>query len=179
MLLHSIILDDFSDRFDELRMFADFADFAGVVNPADGVLYPGIAEVPQFDILNRLRRLRFLGAIESPTIFMRLSAEGTKVPHWGHHDGIMGKYSLMLYLNRPEHCQGGTALLRHAEGEPTPEVWARDTNDQKQWEILSVCEMKTNRAFIFRSDLWHAALPIGGFGKDATDGRLLLTCFFS
>jgi hypothetical protein len=179
-MLHSITLDNFSWRFDEIRSFADHANYEDVTNPVDGVVYPGICrDVPEFDILNRLRRLRFLGPIENPTMFMRLSTEGTTPPHWAHSDESMGRYSLMLYLNRAEHAKGGTALLRHRDGEPDIEVWARDTNLPEQWEILSVCEMRPNRAFIFRSELWHAALPIGGFGKDATNGRLVLTVFFS
>ncbi len=178
-MLHSIIIDDFSRRFAEIREHADHADYSGVVSPVDGVEYPGIAHVPEFDVLNRLRRLRVLGPIQNPISFMRLSVEGSKPPHWAHHDASMGKYSLMLYLNRAEHCQGGTALLEHKQGEPTPEQWAADTYDPTQWRVLSLCEMVPNRAFVFRSDLWHAALPLGGFGKDASDGRLVYTVFFS
>lgn len=177
-MLHSMIIDDFSDRFHEIRNFADSADFSGYTNPVDGVVYPGICDdVPDFDVIERLKFV--IGDFESHVSFMRLSVDGCNPPHWAHHDGIMGKYSMMLYLNRKEHCAGGTALLEHVDGDPSPEVWARDTNRPDSWRTNSVCQMKPNRAFIFRSSLWHAALPMGGFGKDATDGRLLYTVFCS
>jgi hypothetical protein len=101
--------------------------------------------------------------------------------------------SLMLYLNRETHCRGGTEIVRFRNEElgegggdmeygPTDEygveIWKEYTNDQYAWERVNICEMKPNRAFIFDSRLMHRAAPIGGFGSNAQDGRLVLTVFF-
>lgn len=178
MNLHSLVLDDFLPDFSGWRAWADTAHFSDVINPADGVSYPGICDaVPTFGTRQRLESV--MGRqVRINALFMRLSLEGVQVPHQAHNDAVMGKFSMMLYLNRPEHCRGGTSLLRHIEREPDKETWERDTNDPEMWEVLSLCQMKSNRAFIFRSDLWHRAEPIGGFGTTAVDGRLVLTAFF-
>lgn len=180
MNLHSLIIDDFYPDFESLRQMADCSDFKDVLNPEDGVVYPGICQVEGLG-LERLLSETIGRPVSVSYQFMRLSLEGTKPPHWAHHDASMGEYSLMLYLNRAEHCRGGTALVEHAElGMDVPEhIWRRDTNRRHMWREISICPMAPNRAFIFRASMWHAALPIGGFGKDATDGRLVYTVFFS
>ncbi len=178
MNLHSAIIDDFHPEFDPLRSLADRSKFEDLTNPADGVVYPGICQTDHLGVPGMLSAF-LRRPVQVHYQFMRLSLEGSRPPHWAHHDGLMGKYSLMLYLNRPEHCKGGTALLEHADGEIDQATWKRDTNRSEMWRMMAICEMRPNRAFIFRSHLWHAALPMSGFGKDATDGRLVLTAFFS
>lgn len=179
-MLHSVILDDFLPDFAGWRAWADGLDYRGEVNPADRVTYPGIfADVPTFGMRSRLSQI--MGRpIALHELFLRLSLEGVHVPHQAHHDGLMGAYSCMLYLNRPEHCRGGTSLLEHVSGQdPDVATWERDTNTPEAWRVVSLCQMRANRAFVFRSDLWHRAEPIGGFGTDSANGRLVLTGFFS
>lgn len=183
MNLHSQIIDDFLPGFDVWRGMADRVEYRDVVSPTDGVTYPGIVDLSGL-------KMDFAGLLADVMgrpvtvnhLFLRLSLAGSKPPHWAHHDGLMGQYSLMVYLNRPEHCAGGTALLEHADewcdGPPDDATWLRDTNDPDMWRIVSRCPMVTNRAFIFRANLWHAALPLGGFGSGPEDGRLVLTAFF-
>lgn len=123
---------------------------------------------------------------ECRQLFLRRSLAGCKAPHQAHTDFSMGQFSLMVYLNRAEHCRGGTALLRNREtGEesnPTDaygeQVWRRDTNNPAAWDKTLMCAMKPNRAFIFKADLYHRAEPIGGFGADSKDGRMVMTMFF-
>lgn len=175
-----MIIDSFHPEYEQLRELADVCDYRDVVNPDDGVIYPGICPMEDLGIAELLAQ-----AIGRPVSinkqFLRLSLAGCEPPHWAHHDGVMGDYSLMLYLCRPEHCKGGTALLEHVQhGLDVPEdIWRRDTNRRERWQVTSTCPMASNRAFIFRSGLWHAAMPFGGFGQDAYDGRLVLTAFFS
>jgi hypothetical protein len=178
-MLHSVILDDFLPDFASWRAWADGCKFTDESNPADGVTYPAICTaVPTYGTIRRLSAV--MGRpIEITASFLRLSLGGAKAPHFAHHDGVMGDFSCMLYLNRPEHCAGGTALLDHVAGKIDEETWARDTNVPEKWRVKSLCEMVPNRAFIFRSTLWHAALPAGGFGSDARDGRLVWTTFYS
>lgn len=182
---HSLIIDDFLYDFDGWRAWADTAQYETITNPVDHVAYPGICKtVPDYGVRQRLSLI--LGApVHIRTLFLRLSLFGVQVPHFAHTDAVMGQYSLMLYLNRSEDCQGGTALVRHRMGldcnpgnAEEEELWMRDTNKALMWVPYMTCEMRPNRAFIFRADLMHAALPLGGFGSDAANGRLVLTAFF-
>lgn len=177
MTPHSLIIDDFLPDFAGWRAWADDCVYTDEINPVDGVTYPGICrDVPTWGTQQRLQGV--LGtAVTINTCFSRLSLHRSHVPHWAHNDASMGQYSLMIYLNRPEHCRGGTGLVRHIETDSV-EIAIADSNSPEMWDIYSTCEMKTNRAFIFRSDLMHAALPVGGFGHSPADGRLVMTAFF-
>lgn len=185
MILHSLIMDDFMPHFEVWREWADTLNYTAETNPVDGVSYPGIfAAVPTYGIHTRLEAV-LRSRVKINALFMRLSLKGVPAPHQAHSDSSMGMYSLMVYLNRPEHCVGGTSLVKHSSGfsaEPLTQeqyaLWVSDHSTPDKWEITSLCEMKANRAFIFRSDLLHRAEPLGGFGTDATNGRLVLTCFF-
>ena len=189
MQLHSMVVDDFLSYFDKVREWADGATFAPVTSPVDGVEYPGIcADIPdnlKAEVHFKLQ-LVLGGAVKINHIFARLTTEGTPVPHQAHNDATMGQCSFMLYLNRPEHCRGGTELVEHIArdmryGPETPddvEVWKAETNIRSVWEEYGGAQMKPNRAFIFDARLMHRAAPVGGFGKDAKDGRLVLTAFF-
>lgn len=185
----ALIIDDFFDDFPRVREWADGATYGDVVNPVDKVVYPGIChDIPEHiseEVSGKVEHsMDFL--IVPRTMFLRLSTLGSKAPHQAHTDVTMGQYSLMVYLNRAEHCAGGTALLRNREtGEETnpvdaygEQVWRRDTNNPAAWEKTLMCAMKPNRAFIFPAELYHRAEPIGGFGKTPKDGRLVLTLFF-
>lgn len=177
MIPHSIVIDGFLPDFDDWRAWADSQRYESVVNPADGVEYPGICkDVPTWGASQRLAAI-FGQPVNIKTAFMRLSTMGVQAPHQAHHDALMGQYSLMLYLNRAEHCRGGTSLVRHVSGDDVTH-WESDHNKPDMWRVYSLCEMRPNRAFIFRADLMHRAEPIGGFGSDASDGRLVYTAFF-
>lgn len=174
------IIDDFlpADVFELLREHCDTISYDGVKNPVDGVIYPGIS----IDIPKVVRQ--FFGAPKF--MFMRLSLAGVPVPHQAHTDSLMGSESLMFYLNRPKHCQGGTSLVRHLEtgmiGDPISkyavDCWKRDTNDPRAWEVYEMAQMQPNRCVIFDASLMHRAEPVGGFGSSPYDGRLVLTAFY-
>lgn len=174
------IIDDFlpSSVFSALREHCDKIPFQGVVNPIDGVIYPDIS----VDIPKAVRA--FLGSPK--TVFMRLSLLGVKAPHQAHTDTLMGRESLMLYLSRPEHCRGGTSLVKHIETGMTSDpktkeeeaIWKRDTNNPRAWMVYDIAVMQPNRAVMFDASLMHRAEPVGGFGTDAKNGRLVLTAFY-
>lgn len=185
-----LIEDDFLPDFSRARHWADNAVFADKQSPVDGVVYPGIcADIPQWlrdDIEAGITRMTGRRP-EVHHLFSRLSTEGMKAPHQAHTDSSMGGYSLMVYLNRPEDCRGGTALVRHkATGmDSNPEsyleelVWKRDTNKPDAWEETQRCEMKSNRGCVFPAERMHRAEPVGGYGTDSKHGRLVMTAFFS
>ncbi len=185
-----VIIDNFLESFDELRSYADTAVFSDVVNPVDGVAYPLIcADIPEgvkAEVIARLEDLKG-SPLEGVTLFMRRSPRGVPVPHAAHSDQSMGRYSLMLYLNRVEDCQGGTSFLSHrASGiSYAPEFHGFvdliniDQNNHDAWGVREMADMAPNRAVIFDASRIHRAEPVGGFGDTPGNSRLVLTCFFS
>lgn len=185
-----MIVDNAIDGFEALRAYADTAVFRDHRNGPDGVVYPLICTDVPAAVAAQVVGLAAEYMQREPQnalVFMRLSPKGAPAPHQAHADHVMGTVSLMLYLNRAEHCQGGTSLVRHratgmatgAEAEANPEAWSRDTNRPDAWEVVSMAAMKPNRAFVFDANLMHRAEPIGGFGRGRQDARLVLTGFFS
>ena len=182
-----MIVDGFLDTFDDLKAHAMAVDYTGVTNPADGILYPDItADIP-VEVVDEVQ-FRLNKVIGRPvtinTIFMRLTSSNTHgAPHQAHTDTIMGNYTMLLYL---QDGPGGTSFVKHKETgmvtDPmTPyelEAWQRDTNIPEAWEITEMVEMKENRANIIPANLFHRAEPVGGFGDDVSNGRIVLTAFF-
>lgn len=174
------IIDDFlpPDVFARLREHCDTIKYSGVVNPVDGVVYPDIS----VDIPDYVRV--FFGSAK--TLFMRLSLAGVKAPHQAHTDTLMGERSLMLYLTRLEYCKGGTSLVEHIEtgmfsdprNDQELKAWQRDTNNPYVWKVYEMAEMLPNRLVSFDACLMHRAEPVGGFGTNAQNGRLVLTAFY-
>jgi hypothetical protein len=186
-----ITVDGFltKDMWNAFRAHCDTLSYAGVINPKDGVLYPGISlDIPEAVRAAVVRRIGALTDCEprNITMFLRLSPKGTPAPHGAHTDTIMGKYSLMLYMNRAEHCRGGTEMCAHKrtglDTDPTTDeelaAWQRDTNVATAWQGYYTCNMRSNRALIFEANKMHRALPIGGFGFTEKDARLVLTAFW-
>lgn len=183
------IVDGFLDDFESFRSHCDGLDYTGVVNPADGVMYPGISmDIPddiKSEIISKLEDIT--GApIVCNTMFLRLSVSGGKDPHQAHNDTVMGDKAAFLYLNRTDHTSGGTSLLKHIgtgmDSDPaTPEqfdAWERDTNNYNAWNVVQLFKMVPNRMVTFDSKLMHRSEPPGGFGTDAIDGRLVLISFY-
>ena len=183
------VIDEFLSDYEWFRAYLDLLDYQGQINPVDGVEYPGInVQIPPgicADVVNKLQ-LAVGKRISKTTLFLRLTVEGVPVPHQAHNDATMGDYGMILYLSRPEHCDGGTSFVKHVEHGmeygPTNEkeqiVWAQDTNDYDKWDITEMVDMKTNRAFVFDANRMHRPEPPNGFGGGPQDGRLVMVCFF-
>lgn len=157
------------------------------------MVYPFVHDLlnnPYFHDAVSFQLHQFLGFdVKLEYLFARMSPAGVHCPHQAHNDEVMAPYSLMIYMNRLKDCQGGTSLLRHrglgfSTGPLTPEmhqVVLRDQNTPAAWDIAHLCEMKPNRAFIFKSPLFHRAepvIPTTGFGNTQENSRLVLTAFF-
>lgn len=182
-----MIIDNFLDCYDHLKVYSMAADFKDVVNPVDEVVYPMIcADIPDVVREELQERIEWLmmRTITINTVFMRRSPEGVHVPHMAHTDNSMGDYSLMLYMNNRD--DGGTALLTHLKTGMTIapdtdellDIAKADQNNPSAWGIRDIAKMRENRAFIFNAEEFHCALPIGGFGR-GIDSRTVLTVFFS
>jgi hypothetical protein len=106
-------------------------------------------------------------------------------------------WSGILYLNRPEDCQGGTEFYRHiptgTDGVPTTteginaigyasyaemneQILHKDALDRSKWELAMTVPMRFNRLVLLRPWLWHTSGP--GFGDTVENGRLVYLMFF-
>ena len=182
----SAVFSDFLDHFEELRSFSKECEFSAIENPVDKAVYPFICrDLPiqvEHDVHSALEN-RIGRKPEINTLFMRMSPAGVHVPHIAHTDNSMGKYSLMLYLND----QGGTSFLRHKEtgicaapeSQKFVELVSKDQNEIEKWDRVYTVLASPNRALIFESNFFHCADPVGGFGTDQSDARIVLTAFFS
>lgn len=184
------VISDFFPNFDEVRAQLDELDYSAAVNPYDNVEYQGICtEIPQ-SIKNHVYSAinHFFGRFPDNTnLFLRLSTEGVTVPHQAHNDESMGNWAMMIYVNRPEHCAGGTEFIDHVDhpmaNGPTDdagvEVWKRDNNDKNKWMVIDTVKMGSNKALVFPAKRMHRAVDPVSFGTTPKDGRLLLICFFT
>ncbi|WP_315809456.1 DUF6445 family protein [Pseudomonas sp. C9-3] len=184
-----LIIDNFLTQFADLQAYAFDAKYQDEVNDIDGVTYPQICrDIPRAireEVLQRLALIK--GApVTDYTMFLRRSPAGVHCPHQVHSDNSMGVFSFMLYLNRPEHCQGGTSMVRHLETGVAfaPEraefldAIRADQNTPDAWAIVQMIDMVPNRGAVFEANTLHRAEPVGGFGEGA-EGRVVLTCFFT
>lgn len=173
-----------SSTYNRLKGYSQTCEFKDEVNEVDGVTYPYICrDIPddiKQEILDKLTEILGI-APENPVMFMRMSPEGVKVPHFAHTDTAMGAYSFMLYL----HDSIGTLLLRHCntgmtykpELDAFIEILKNDQNSMGAWAPYMHVNAKQNLAAVFDANLIHAAGP--SFGKDQKDARIVLTCFFN
>jgi GNAT superfamily N-acetyltransferase len=181
-----MVLDDFLDSYPALRAACDVLDYAPVINDTDGVRYEGISEgIPDAvkeEFVSRLEEVCGF-PVTKAKCFLRLSTENGDSHHWVHHDASEGDFTAVVYLTRQEHCQGGTLFVRHRETGSERDIdvgiWERDTSVPEAWELVDGVQMAPNRAVLFDAGRLHAADPQQGFGHGASDGRLVLVCFFS
>jgi len=180
-----ITIDGFITQYEDLKEYSLLCSYEYETNPYDGVVYPLINKKVPRVILNEVnyKASKSLGFEIIPVVsFLRRSPKGVHCPHPIHHDLSMGKYSLMLYLND----EGGTGIFRHKEtgicyapeNPAYSELMASNSALIDSWAMMSSCEAKQNRAFIFDSGFMHGALPFGGFGEGHT-ARTVLTVFFN
>lgn len=186
----AIILDSFLPRFDAAREYLDTAEFeADKENPADGLTYPSIIDFKDdlFGIENQLGMV-FGCRIGLQAIIARLSLKYVKPPYAVHSDAFMGsQYTAIIYMNREADIQrgAGTVLCRDWTTKQEtytglPQNLEDKSIDGSQWETVTRCEMKENRALIFPSDRLHYSSPYwGGFGTDQKNGRLIIAVLFS
>jgi hypothetical protein len=173
-------------EFDLIRSYAMGLEYKPVVAPFDGQTYQniGLPVPPAVEERLAINLTWIMGYKVSPSfVAFRLSPEGSNPPQWAHSDAQVSKFALFVYLN---DGPGGTVALRHKElgfsvhpkNEEELDAWRADYDDMSKWDIRACIDTKANRAILMRSEIIHAALPKHGFGKDVTDGRLILLTFF-
>lgn len=107
-------------------------------------------------------------------------------------------WSGILYLSKPEDCQGGTEFFRHRRTGTDRAPWneqelaamgysshqqmhqdiiERDSSDDSKWEPTMQVPMRFNRLVLLRPWLWHTAGP--AFGDRPENARLVYLMFFA
>ncbi len=182
------IEDNFLSDFNGFRLYCDDLDYTGMKNDVDGVFYPCVTDdIPEDIKVEVKEKLEGLlgGEVNINSLFVRQSPLGVDCPHQVHTDSSMGSLAFMLYMNRMEDCLGGTSFVIHKEvgmySDPINEkqlsVWRRDHNNRDDWQIMDMISMIPNRGLLFKAPMMHRAEPIGGFGHNNKDSRLVLTAF--
>lgn len=114
------------------------------------------------------------------------------------HIDHQASWSGILYLSKPEDCQGGTDFFRHIPtnserapindqelkamgfanaSEMAETIIGRDGIDRSKWEHTMRVPMRYNRLLLLRPWLWHTAGP--GFGDRMENGRLVYLLFYN
>lgn len=193
-----IIVDDFLDNAQALRE----ASLRLTYPPQEG-MFPGRNSVERIDIEGLAQQIsRLVGepleAMPPPQAHAKsritLAADRGKAKV--HVDAA--HWSGILYLSRPQDCQGGTEFFRHRatntdrapyddrEAEVlgyssakvmVDEILERDGTDDSKWEMTQRVPMRFNRLLLLRPWLWHTAGE--NFGDALENGRLVYLMFFS
>jgi Family of unknown function (DUF6445) len=116
--------------------------------------------------------------IESNTFQFRYTLGSSSKRAVCHVD--RSQYTAVMYLTRPEHCQGGTSLFRHI---PSNRYEAEleepfDYSNPDSWEEIYRVEMKFNRMVVYPGRLFHSPTP-PFFGDTIENARLSQTMFIN
>ncbi len=172
------IIDNFltEKTYRDLLMQIACGPFEDAPNESDGDIYPFICKHVPGSVTKEVSSLFSGDYVE----FIRSSPKGVHCPHPYHHDGLMGKLTLLLYTS----SVGGTAISAHKEKgimyapecQEAIDIINRDKSDPEKWVNVCVAEAAPNRAAVFDSKLVHSALPFGGHGTGVS-ARTVYTRF--
>lgn len=182
-----IIADNFDPQPEALREAAMASDFG--TYPFQGHSYKGVGGSNQNPIRMEMMISRILGPIHITLSFFRLGTPENEPTTYIHADPTCAKWAVVLYLNTPEQCRGGTAFWKHKAtgleevpfGKPVEfyESLNRDGNDESKWDLVGLAGMRWNRAVFYTSEIFHSRYPQAGWGTGPADGRLIWTAFFN
>lgn len=187
-LVSEDVFSNHEDIYDWVRYQAEFEDLKG----PDGVVYPDVCQhVPGF-MVNKIGGMLaelFRSEMVCNLAFFRRSMEGVKAPNLVHSDLEMGAVSVMYYLTPDDlspdtygtafmtHKQ--TGMFRHPANDVELAALHADQNDLTKWERAGFVAGVANRMAVFDAGMLHLAEPVGGFGKNKDDARVVMTAFFS
>lgn len=192
-----VIIDDFFDNAAELRRAALRLDYPPNEAPFPGrnsfqrINIPGLAEEVSHILDEPLRPLNPPQSHGKFRVTLAADEGKAKV----HIDPAY--WSGILYMSKPEDCQGGTDFFRHirtnTDRAPTAaaelealgyasyeamhtDIIREDSLNDAAWERTMRVPMRFNRLVLLRPWLWHTASP--GFGDTLENGRLIYVMFF-
>ena len=187
-----IVIDDFLPNAEELRERALKLNYS-LKGP-----YPGLNSVEKINIpgLDEMVSRLVYQPVRPPWTknyshgSFRLALAKDDEPAKIHID--QSHWSGILYLSRPEDCQGGTEFYRHlptgTDHMPFTEqgiaelgyssfddlreqILEKDALDRSKWELTMVVPMRFNRLVLTQPQYWHTSGP--SFGDTRETGRLI------
>ncbi|MEP3049953.1 MAG: DUF6445 family protein [Erythrobacter sp.] len=198
MAISFLVIDDFLESPDEMRNQAIGLEYHDQPGPYIGRNSKQHAQLPGLDqYVSSLvgENLKPIEPRQSHGKFRITLAEHDGVPAI-HNDP--SQWSGILYLTKPEHCQGGTEFFRHKEtnlesspiNDQVAQDWGfssqsevidstlgKDAKNHDAWEKTMEIPMRYNRLLLLRPWLFHTSGP--GFGTSPENGRLIYTMFFT
>jgi hypothetical protein len=192
MIPFAIVIDDFLPNAEELR------ERALKLNYSLKGAYPGLNSVEKINIpgLDEMVSRLVYQPVRPPWTknyshgSFRLALAKDDEPAKIHID--QSHWSGILYLSRPEDCQGGTEFYRHlptgTDHMPFTEqgiaelgyssfddlreqILEKDALDRSKWELTMVVPMRFNRLVLTQPQYWHTSGP--SFGDTRETGRLI------
>lgn len=187
--------DDFAPDWSSVRSDLIAAGQFETYKGPDGFDYTGVCkwDVPHWhdhlaDLLGCKIDVKLSG--------FRLNLAG-ELPHsWVHSDDICAQYAVVLYMNQPAQCRGGTAFWRHtglnldrlpdmaqmaANGNNVPwflDMMSREWRCLDWWQQVGFVAMTPNRLITYPTYMFHSRYPFEGFGSGPEDGRMVWVCFY-
>ena len=189
------ILDDFLPDPVTIREAALKLPFADVKGP-DGEVYKRVSTVVSSMFSDTLSKRLGVPITPGYSLF-RLNYAGENPNNAIHSDAGYDKIAVVLYLNRPEDCRGGTAFWRHkktgwdflptekqvrSRGQNPTRVLKAITeswNNPEAWEQTHLAKMKFNRAICYPTTEFHSRFPFEAFGTTPENGRFIFCSFFT
>ena len=181
--LSHIVVDDFLDDPVMARELVMNLNFEAPPDPKHGVIsFNG--KIPQAlmeQMRPKIEELLSKKIEYHPRSKCALTFAHTPTNSVCHVDGgdnmRMFNWTVIVYLNLPEQCRGGTSLFRHrATGHVCNkngvEYYASDFSDSAKWELLEEVGMKFNRALLLPAWLFHSLSFT--FGDSVENARMTL-----
>jgi hypothetical protein len=134
----------------------------------------------------------YLGRTITPRLeYFRLGTKEDSATTYIHADSGCARNAAVWYLSEPpDGVVAGTAFWKHKE----TAKWGVDVNDREnadllakldadgsdesKWVMTGLSGQKFNRLVTYPTDIFHSRYPQDAWGNDASDGRIVFTCFF-
>ena len=193
MNLHHMVIDEFFEEPWELRNWALAKGFKEEVSPVDQMTYKGVCADPAW-VFRHEAEIKLSYLMQNPArielSFLRLTVEreveaDRRIVHLDHS---YARFVCTVYLNPPGQFPdgSGTWILKHAETgmdsipstQEELDTWQRDCNELEKWRVTGMADMAWNRAIVMPTKFFHASKPVGGFGTNPTEGRMVFVAFF-
>ena len=176
-------IDDFLDNPHQAREQILNLDFQAPLDPKNGVVsFNGhIPENLLAEMKPKIEKALSKRIDFHPRSKCALTFEKHPHPHVCHVDGgnNMSRFNwtVIVYLNEPEQCNGGTNFFKHI---PTGHIYNKeginryfqDYSDKTKWEMIEQVDMKFNRVLFCPAWLFHSLAFT--FGETKENARMTL-----
>ena len=105
------------------------------------------------------------------TVNVTQSEDRSKLPHIDCEDVHERGWAGIIYLNKLEECNGGTAFYNYKGNQVNPkdaQLWSEVSvqGSTGPWEMIHCVEMKYNRFIMYPFNVLHGAYDCDNFYKD-------------